>query len=437
MSNENSSEKVKQQVGIVPKLRFPEFRNAPKWQNMPLSKVLRPISREVAKPTSRYIGLGLRSHGKGTFQKPCQDPEEIQMDRLFEVRGGDLIVNITFAWEGAISIANDEDDGCLVSHRFPTYEFNSDVSNPEFFRHLIIRKAFVYQLGVISPGGAGRNRVMNQKDFLKLPVILPSPNEQQKIANCLCSIDALILAEVQKLDALREHKKGLMQQVFPTDGESSPRLRFPALNNDGNWQEINLGATLDGAPSYGVNAPAVPYTQNLPTYLRITDISKDGQFLDEKKMSVEVEPKPDNTMQDGDIALVRTGASVGKSYIHEEKNGPLVFAGFLIRIRINQQKFCPRYIFQFLHSDRYWMWVEKTSKRSGQPGLNSSEYASLVVPLPGGSTIDSLDQQSKIADFLWSIDNQIESQSNVVSQLERHKAGLMQLLFPVFGVLES
>jgi type I restriction enzyme S subunit len=127
----------------------------------------------------------MRSHGKGTFLKSLENPDKNLMEYLYEVQCDDLIVNITFAWEGAIAIAKPTDRGALVSHRFPTYVFKRDVAIPDFFRYIILDKQLVYKLGVISPGGAGRNRVLNKNDFLKLRVFLPKVSEQQKVADCL------------------------------------------------------------------------------------------------------------------------------------------------------------------------------------------------------------------------------------------------------------
>ncbi len=200
----------------VPKIRFPEFRNAQGWSLKPLGEILTPIVREREKPTVPYTGLGIRSHGRGTFRKEFENPEKISMTRLYEVNCNDLIVNITFAWEGAIAIAQPEDTGALVSYRFPTYRFVHNAVLPEFFQNPILDKQFIYKLGVISPGGAGRNRVLNKHDFLKIELALPRISEQRKIADCLGSLDDLIAAESQKLETLQQHKQGLMQQLFPS-----------------------------------------------------------------------------------------------------------------------------------------------------------------------------------------------------------------------------
>lgn len=264
---------------LTPKLRFPEFRNAEGWEEKSLYEAVSPVVREKQKPSMPYTGLGLRSHGKGTFIKDREDPNKNAMDYLYAVKREDLIINITFAWEGAVAIATSADEGALVSHRFPTYAFKRDVAIPEFFKYIITTRKFVYDLGVISPGGAGRNRVLNKNDFLRLTTFLPDVAEQQKIASCLTSLDDLIRSEIQKLDALKAHKKGLMQQLFPQEGEIAPRLRFPEFWKMGEWISTPLERLLASKPEYGVNAPSVSYSENLPAYLRITDIDDDGRFI--------------------------------------------------------------------------------------------------------------------------------------------------------------
>jgi len=161
-----------------------------------------------------------------------------------------------------------------------------------------------------------------------------------------------------------------------------PRLRFPEFRDAGEWEVKPLGMLLVGPPEYGINAPAVPYSEFLPTYLRITDIAGDGSGIREEKVSVARNVSKENYLCEGDIVLARTGASVGKSYKYKKENGPLVFAGFLIRIRPNRDKLNDKFLYQYFFTEQYWRWVSHTSARSGQPGINSSEYASLPLPMP-------------------------------------------------------
>lgn len=104
------------------------------------------------------------------------------------------------------------------------------------------------------------------------------------------------------------------------------------------WDVSPLGECLVSRPSYGINAAAVPYSDSLPVYIRITDISEDGRFSPDKFVSVKSEQAGNYYLSDGDIVFARTGASVGKSYRYDSNDGALVFAGFLIRVRPDVNK---------------------------------------------------------------------------------------------------
>ena len=203
----------------TPCLRFPEFRDAGEWNERALESLVSPTVRRVAKPKDTYVGLGIRSHGKGTFLKPLETPEKNSMEFLYEVHEDDLIVNITFAWEGAIAIAQSADGGALVSHRFPTYLFRKSEALPAFFKYSILDSRLIYQLGLLSPGGAGRNRVLNKSAFLKIKMLVPELDEQRRIAGCLNSLDDLISNQAKRLNTLKLHKQGLMQGLFPSLNE--------------------------------------------------------------------------------------------------------------------------------------------------------------------------------------------------------------------------
>lgn len=206
-----------------------------------------------------------------------------------------------------------------------------------------------------------------------------------------------------------------------------PALRFPEFQNTEGWKEYILGDFLLEQPRYGINAPAVPFQAKLPTYIRITDISENGCFLPSPKVSVNQGPISDFYLKIGDIVFARTGASVGKCYKYKEKDGKLVFAGFLIKVSPDQTRLSSNFLFQFTFTQQYWKWIDLTSTRSGQPGINSKELASMELYLP------VKDEQQKIADCLSSLDELIEATAQKVEALKEHKKGLMQRLFPAEG----
>jgi len=206
-----------------------------------------------------------------------------------------------------------------------------------------------------------------------------------------------------------------------------PRLRFPEFRDAGPWEVKRLGGMLAQPPEYGVNAPAVPFSTDLPTYLRITDITETGQLNKENLASVDINAQDAHYLSEGDIVLARTGASVGKSYKYRPEDGKLVFAGYLIRVRPKQQRLNSGFLAHYLLTGPYWRWVETVSARSGQPGVNGTQFAQMPVPLPG------LSEQQKIADCLSSLDELIELEAKKLEALQAHKKGLMQQLFPREG----
>ena len=197
-------------------LRFKDDNGAdyPEWVIYQLAQFLTPVIRQIPKPDKPYLAIGVRSHFKGLFQKPDSEPEKIDMDVLYQVEENDFVVNITFAWEGALAIANSSDSGGLVSHRFPTYRINPKFALVNFFRYVYPTKQFKSMLELCSPGGAGRNRVLNKSQFLKIETKLPSIDEQSKIAQFLTELDNKINAVDAQIQSAQQWKQGLLQQMF-------------------------------------------------------------------------------------------------------------------------------------------------------------------------------------------------------------------------------
>ena len=291
--------------------------------------------------------------------------------------------------------------------------------HPEYLDHF--RRSSQWDAFVNEAGDGGVRVRIYYRDISQLRLIVPDVVEQQKIADCLGSLDDLIAAEGRKLEALRRHKQGLMQQLFPQPGETVPRLRFPKFREAGEWEEVTLGTLLDRPPDYGVNAAAVPFFESLPTYIRITDINDDGQFASRARVSVDIDATDKQYLEDGDIVLARTGASVGKSYRYREEDGRLVYAGFLIRVRPNPERLLSQFLAAYLSTWSYWDWVRLTSARSGQPGINATEYASIPLPLPPERR--TLAEQQKIADCLTSIDDQTQRTGPEARNAQATQAG--------------
>lgn len=190
----------------------------------------------------------------------------------------------------------------------------------------------------------------------------------------------------------------------------------------GDWEVKNLGECCMGKGEYGINAPAVDFSEDLPAYLRITDIDDRGNYSINKKASVNDPNYEQFILKVGDIVFARTGATVGKAYLYKPNDGILVFAGFLIRFRTDEKVLNSQHLKYFSESKHYWDWVKTISMRSGQPGINAEEYASLKIPLP------PIPEQKAIAKVLSTADAAIYITEKLLGQKELRKKWLMQQL---------
>ena len=161
---------------------------------------------------------------------------------------------------------------------------------------------------------------------------------------------------------------------------------------------------------YGMNAAAKPYDgQN--KYIRITDIDEaSSTYNNSSIVSPDGILSENYVVNEGDILLARTGASTGKSYLYRKSDGKLYYAGFLIRANVAEHN--PYFVFSQLHTHRYWRWVSIMSSRSGQPGINSLEYASFPI------FTTTLKEENKISSLLSLIDERITTQNKIIEKYE-------------------
>ena len=195
----------------VPQIRFEGFTED--WEQRKFGEIVEKYEDPVETPTEGYTRLGIRSHAKGTFHSYVEKGKELETAKMFRVAADKFIVNITFGWEHAVAITDENDAGKLVSHRFPQYSFNAGME-PKFFRYLILDENFKHHLELSSPGGAGRNRVLKLSDMLQYKMNFPSEAEQKKIAAYFDDLDHLITLHQRKCDELKEVKKFMLQNMF-------------------------------------------------------------------------------------------------------------------------------------------------------------------------------------------------------------------------------
>jgi len=332
----------------------------------------------------------------------------------FLLKNGDILLNEGQSLElvGRSAIYRDNPENCCFQNTLVRFRAGPD-THPEFtqlvFQQYLRTGVFAgiaLQTTSIAHLGSGRLAT------LKMP--LPPMPEQRAIAGALSDVDALMGTLDQLIAKKRDLKQAAMQQLL------TGQTRLPGFH--GEWEVKRLGDCLLSRPDYGINAAAVPFSDKLPSYIRITDISEHGRFCPDPRVSVKAANTDQYFLQEGEVVFARTGASVGKSYLYEPHDGQLVFAGFLIRVRPNPDLLVPAFLAAYATTKPYWNWVRLMSMRSGQPGINGNEYAQLPLSLP------PLPEQTAIAEVLSDMDAELAALEQRRNKTRALKQGMMQEL---------
>jgi len=436
----------------IPPLRFPGFVG--EWVEKKLGQVTSKIgSGKTPKGGDKvYQNEGIpfiRSQNVIDDNLVLDDthiPDEVHYEmRGSKVLSNDILLNIT---GGSIGRS------CVVPSNFLEGNVNQHVciirllSFDSKFLQSILSSHKGQKLIFQGQTGSGREG-LNFQSIRGFKIHFPTLPEQKKIATFLTAVDRRIQLLTQKKAKLEQYKKGVMQGLFaapqpsglggegladdrvtanqnpeihPSKKSKSRQLRFKDENGDDfpDWEERKLGEVATNV-SYGIASAATAY-DGINKYLRITDIDENSnKFFPNPLSSPTGKINKRYYLKTNDIVFARTGASVGKSYLYNEKDGNLVYAGFLIKFSI--KKADARFVFYYTQTYEYKKWTAVMSQRSGQPGINAEEYKSLPFNFP------SLPEQKKIATFLSSIDAKIEKVGVQIEKMQAWKKGLLQQMF--------
>lgn len=393
----------KEKQKLVPELRFPEFEGI--WSEKILEKLCFKISDGIHS-TPKYDNTGeyYFINGNNLINGIIVINESTKRvsNKEFEKHKRELGCNtILLSINGTIGNLSEYNNEKVVLGKSACYiNVDEDKVNKKFILYSLktkgIRSYFYSEL----TGSTIKN--LSLKTIKNTVIKLPEPKEQQRIANCLSSLDEVITAETQRLDLLKDHKKGLLQQLFPAEGETQPQYRFPEFENDGDWEEKELSIALDGESSQIAKNKLELIEKGYPVY------GADGMlgFID-------------SYAQEHDyIAIVKDGSGVGNLFFYQGKSSLLGTLNYLISKDEDEYKL--RWLYYLLNTISFKPFV----KGSGIPHIYYKDYSKLLVLIP------SPDEQQQIANCLSSLDELIEAQDKKIERLKAHKKGLMQQLFP-------
>lgn len=391
---------------LVPKLRFPEFRGTEGWHSGPLKDALSSISNGLAlvqgNGSSGYRVTRIETISAGTIDLAkvglIQTFEDISAYRL---RVGDILLsNINSVAHIGKSVFVDSDYDLYHGMNLLRLEVNRNQHDPKFIFYAINTDWIRASLRERANKAVNQASI-NQTELGKTKVSLPLRPEQQKIAECLGSVDELIAAQARRVEALKTHKKGLMQQLFPREGETQPRLRFTEFKRAREWGGDTLGAVCE---------------LYQPVTLSSSELSMTGEHLVYGANGV-IGTHNEYNHEDSEVAVTCRGATCGEVTITKPNSW---ITGNAMVVKPRTGKLSKDFIFQYLKSHG----LKTVISGSAQPQITRAGFAPLAIFFP-----EPIEQQ-RIASCLSSLDALITAETQKLEALKTHKKGLMQQLFP-------
>lgn len=398
---------------LVPNLRFPEFQETNGWSLSLLGNV-------CDMQAGKFVAAAEISLQSGVDLFPCYGGNGL--------RG----YTKTHTHSGRYSLIGRQGSLCgnvtLVDGRFHATE-HAVVATPKTGIHT---EWLFHELGLLNLNRFATGQALpglSVEVLNRVECAIPKDEaEQKKIADCLSSLDYLIHLEAEKLDSIKTHKKGLMQQLFPAENEKLPSLRFPEFLDANKWDEKVLGpmtlkigsgiTPTGGDKNYKTAGRPFVRSQNVGWGELILN---DVVFIDEG-----THQSFDSTeICANDVLLNITGASIGRSATADSRvvGGNVNQHVCIIRTKPNELNHT--LLNQFLISERGQKQIDSFQAGGNRQGLNFAQIRSFLIPLPPTET-----EQKAIANCLSSLDELIAAQAQKLDTLKTHKKGLMQQLFP-------
>ena len=392
----------------MPRLRFPEFVSAEEWQEYTLDEIANKITEKVGDRQLTTLSISAGVGFISQAEKFSRDISGKQYKNYILLRKGDFSFNKGNSKkypQGCVYELNEYDEAA-VPNAFISFRFNKSYVS-DFYKGYFESNFHGKQLMKFITSGARMDGLLNINPTDFFSIILPTPKdraEQQKIADCLSSLDDLIAAEGKKLELLKAHKKGLMQKLFPAEGKAVPEWRFPEFRENDEW---NICLLKDIAKITTGNKD----TQNkvddgeYPFFVRSQIVEK----IDSYSFDCEA------ILTSGD------GVGVGKNFHYI--NGKFDFHQRVYCIYDFVSIALCKFIFYYF-SEQFYQRVMQLSAKNSVDSVRMSMISEMPIGLP------CVAEQQKIADCLSSLDDLIAEQTQLVESLKFHKKGLMQGLFP-------
>jgi type I restriction enzyme S subunit len=379
-----------------------------------LHQVMKPVSRpETVAPTRQYNILGAHWYARGLYIKETKQGSEIQASTVYRVEHGDFVYNRLFAWKGSFALASELDHGCYVSNEFPCFEVDRSQVDPKYLSYYFSQESSWNRALALSSGGTptSRNRLKEEK-FLAMEIPRVSLADQQRT---VARIDDLAV-RIQEAQTLREEAaKEIDALLLARVGEV-----LSLLETD--YPMRSLGSFAPHVTS-GPRNWAKHYDKGGLRFYRAQDVGPYGQILNDSKVFVQPPPGAQgrtSLLQEGDLMLVITGATVGRVSVFRKALEPGLVSQHVAICRLPQSEVYPDYVLWGLRGPVGQSQLLGKKYGQGKPGLNLANIRSLSLPFPPVA-----EQQRIVADL-----DVIQTEVDRVKSLQAETATELEALLP-------
>ena len=396
-------------------IHFAHYKDIPNWsvqyvveeklgftKKYPMAKIGSFLSRSKELVTLQdnivYKRVSVSTIGKGIAVRDTKLGKDIGTKKQYLVKKGQFLLSKIDARNGAFGVVPEEADGAIITGNFWAFDVDYNLLNPQYLVLVTQTKQFVGFAEKCSNGTTNRH-YLQEDAFLQQSIPLPSLEEQERI---LADYNSSICKAEDKEKTIEENKYKIDKFILETLGvktvsheeekKNTSLLSFVKLSSIERWDCYNerklfiygteatpMFKLITEKPMYGAPYSSKPF-DNSVRYIRITDINEDGT-LNEDKVSADMY---NNTylLKENDFLIARSGNTVGKTYLYKKSDGPAIFAGYLIKFVIDEEKIDPKYLLLYTKSSIYKDWIKNNMRISAQPNINSQQYLQSPIIVP-------------------------------------------------------
>jgi type I restriction enzyme, S subunit len=330
----------------------------------------------------QYIDIGSVRNGRITQTEVMRFGTAPSRARRV-VRAGDVLVSTVRTYLRAVAGVPADHAGHVASTGFAVLRPDSEALDPRFLRYWCLSEPFISEVVARSVGVS--YPAINASEVAALQTALPPLAAQRRIADYLDlkvhQLDTALAKVSSMQDLLRAREAAWADHALASGAPTTIALKW----------------LLDRSPEYGLSEAAVHDDPAWPRYIRITDITADGSLKDDTFRSLPPEVARGALLEEGDILLARSGATVGKAFCYRSDIGPSCFAGYLIRVRPDLARVTSEWLMMFFSSATYWNQIAETLVQATIPNVSAERYSVLRVPVPSLQQQQQLSAEYKLA----------------------------------------